>query len=413
MKTACPHCDSLLTLTEEQIQQRQGMVRCGVCRQVFNALEYLVEDDYPVLQEQDDEPVLMPNQSGPASFRSSTVALSSAVPSSASVSIKGGSGSPVSATPSQGMRTAATAQIRSTSSSTVSHTGYETSDAQQMSAHRSHQSEPRTSSASVHASSSAPMSTPMREPAQGHAATPSTAPTAVHIHLNQGTMMSGAHKSSVTHEIGSHASHDSYEDEYYIDQASARRGSKDANFSIQSDSSYEEDYSDYVPSRSGGGGLFWFFLVLVAIALFAGQFMYVFRNQISTILPSSRPLLIQMCGFLKCNLGFSKSIEDLELSQVNVGVDSSLKPNAGEHGLRLQANLLNKGTVASEWPSLILTLKNATGSVSNRKVIEPKQYVLPEMLMQNFQPGAQVLINLPFILSGDAVSNYELGLFFP
>ena len=163
----------------------------------------------------------------------------------------------------------------------------------------------------------------------------------------------------------------------------------------------------------GGGGLLWFFLVLVAIALFAGQFMYVFRNQISTILPSSRPLLIQMCGFLKCDLGFSKSIEDLELSQVNVGVDSSLKPNAGEHGLRLQANLLNKGAVASEWPSLVLTLKNATGSVSNRKVIEPRQYVLPELLMQNFQPGAQVSINLPFILSGDTVSNYELGLFFP
>ena len=98
---------------------------------------------------------------------------------------------------------------------------------------------------------------------------------------------------------------------------------------------------------------------------------------------------------------------------MNVGVDSSLKPNAGEHGLRLQANLLNKGAVASEWPSLVLTLKNATGSVSNRKVIEPRQYVLPELLMQNFQPGAQVSINLPFILSGDTVSNYELGLFFP
>ena len=116
---------------------------------------------------------------------------------------------------------------------------------------------------------------------------------------------------------------------------------------------------------------------------------------------------------MQCDLGFSKSIEDLELSQVNVGMDSSLKPATNEQGMRLQASLLNKGAVATEWPALVLTLKNATGSVSNRKVIEPRQYVLAEQLMQKFQPGASVSINLPFILSGDTVSNYELGLFFP
>lgn len=381
MKTACPHCDSHLTLTEEQIQQRQGMVRCGVCRQVFNALEHLLEDDYPVLQE-DDEPILMPSHSEPTFARSSSVA-----PSSASVSIKGGSGSYQALSPSA-TRSAPPIPEFISNKPTPSPVTASTPAQTQASA---------STSSSVHAAN----------------VSPSAAPTSVHIHLNQGTVTPSAGKSGVTHEISAHTQQDDYADEYYIDQAAPRRGAKDASFSIQSDSSYEEDYNDYVPSRSGGGGLLWFFLVLVAIALFAGQFMYVFRNQISTILPSSRPLLIQMCGFLKCDLGFSKSIEDLELSQVNVGVDSSLKPNAGEHGLRLQANLLNKGAVASEWPSLVLTLKNATGSVSNRKVIEPRQYVLPELLMQNFQPGAQVSINLPFILSGDTVSNYELGLFFP
>lgn len=55
MKTCCPQCDTVLTLTQQQVAQRNGMVRCGVCRHVFNALEHLYEEeDYPVLSEDQD-----------------------------------------------------------------------------------------------------------------------------------------------------------------------------------------------------------------------------------------------------------------------------------------------------------------------------------------------------------------------
>lgn len=404
MKTACPHCDSHLTLTQEQTQQRQGMVRCGVCRQVFNALEHLIEDDYPIL-EQDDEPVLMPSsQASRQALRPESSARY-----------------PTQHIPPQ--RHQATSH-QATSYQPTSHQAYSHDsednfdDEQTPAAHveppRGHVSLQRASASTASRASTAPAS--------------ATVPTAVHIHLNQSpssnststpTMTtSSAHAyeyaergtANVVHELGSSQVRIE-DDDYYIDHAAARRAPRDTEFSIQSDSSYDEEYAEYEPRRSGG--MFWFFLVLIAIALLIGQFTYVFRNQISTLLPSARPMLVQMCGFLNCHLGFSKSIEDLELSQVNVGIDSSLKPNAGEQGLRLQAQLLNKGSAASEWPSLVLTLKNATGSVTNRKVIEPRQYVLPEQLMQNFLAGAQVLINLPFILSGAEVSNYELGLFFP
>lgn len=390
MKTACPHCDSLLTLTEDQINQRQGMVRCGVCRQVFNAVEHLVEDDYPVLLE-DDEPVLMPSRPSVAPSVIPKAKLASAVASSTVV------------TSTEQENESDFTLARSSRGALPAEPDFELNQAQ------------------VHGSSARPQHSFEAPPASSHgsAANPSVphmsaaAPAAVHIHLNQHPQPrnSGHDDRQANHQLGSSARQQDSDDDYYIEQTVTRRGAKDAEFSIQSDSSYEDEYSDYVSRRSGG--LLWFFLMILALTIFVAQFVYVFRNQISTLLPSARPMLIQMCGFLNCDLGFSKSIEDLELSQVNVGMDSSLKPKAGEQGLRLQANLLNKGTLATEWPSLVLTLKNETGSVSNRKVIEPRQYVLAEQLMQNFQPGAQISINLPFILSGDVVSNYELGLFFP
>ena len=394
MKTACPHCDSLLTLTEEQINQRQGMVRCGVCRQVFNAVEHLVEDDYPVLQE-DDEPVLMPSRPSvtpsiapsvmPSAKQASTVASSTVV------------------TSTQQVDESEHSLARGTRGALRAEPDFELNQTQALGSSNRPQHSFDARTASSHGST-ANTTVP-------HVST--AAPAAVHIHLNQHPQPrnSGHEDRQTNHQLGASVRHQDSEDDYYIEQTVARRGSKDAEFSIQSDSSYEDDYSDYVPRSSGG--LLWFFLALLALAIFAAQFVYVFRNQISTVLPSARPMLIQMCGFLNCDLGFSKSIEDLELSQVNVGMDSSLKPKAGEQGLRLQANLLNNGSLATEWPSLVLTLKNETGSVSNRKVIEPRQYVIAEQLMQNFQPGAQISINLPFILSGDVVSNYELGLFFP
>ena len=42
MKTACPHCDTVFTITDEQLDLADGMVRCGVCDEVFSAL---VQDD--------------------------------------------------------------------------------------------------------------------------------------------------------------------------------------------------------------------------------------------------------------------------------------------------------------------------------------------------------------------------------
>ena len=38
MKTECPHCHTIFKVSQQQLELADGMVRCGVCQQVFNAL---------------------------------------------------------------------------------------------------------------------------------------------------------------------------------------------------------------------------------------------------------------------------------------------------------------------------------------------------------------------------------------
>ena len=39
MQTQCPHCDTKFRVTETQVQAADGLVRCGICEEVFNAIE--------------------------------------------------------------------------------------------------------------------------------------------------------------------------------------------------------------------------------------------------------------------------------------------------------------------------------------------------------------------------------------
>jgi len=39
MQTQCPHCDTRFRVTEAQVSMADGYVRCGVCKEVFNAYE--------------------------------------------------------------------------------------------------------------------------------------------------------------------------------------------------------------------------------------------------------------------------------------------------------------------------------------------------------------------------------------
>jgi predicted Zn finger-like uncharacterized protein len=38
MKTECPHCNTIFSISQQQLELADGMVRCGMCNEVFSAL---------------------------------------------------------------------------------------------------------------------------------------------------------------------------------------------------------------------------------------------------------------------------------------------------------------------------------------------------------------------------------------
>lgn len=53
MQVECPHCKTIFNLTNEQLKVADGMVRCGLCKQVFNALE---DDPFYTTENEAEQP---------------------------------------------------------------------------------------------------------------------------------------------------------------------------------------------------------------------------------------------------------------------------------------------------------------------------------------------------------------------
>ncbi|WP_071057803.1 zinc-ribbon and DUF3426 domain-containing protein [Pelistega sp. MC2] len=376
MKTCCPHCETVLTLTEQQLEQRNGMVRCGVCRQVFNALEHLYEeeDDYPVLSEQEHSvPTVQASKVNPIKRETPAYhATTRERQAEAVIDVK------PAITPD-------------------------------------------------------PVYTP---PVQSYTPASPQQPS-VHIHLNQPVQSTQSNSNESAHTIRNESvssQHyrgepslrlsndyaDSNTGDYYIGDNQRRR----EDHVIRSDYAedqydrddrvYGDDDYEYERPRSSGSGMLWFVIVLLALLLAVGQIFYVFRNQISNTFPATRPFIMQLCGVFKCEVGVKKSVDNIAIINHHLNPEKNTTAKAGEQVLRLQATIVNKTDLPQEWPVLILKLKNQQGAVMISKNIEPKEYLTSEQVLQPLAPKAQVPINLPFKLTiQDSLSSYEVNVFYP
>ena len=52
MLTRCPHCRTAFRVTPEQLKVHHGVVRCGTCREIFNALDSLTDEVAVVIAQQ-------------------------------------------------------------------------------------------------------------------------------------------------------------------------------------------------------------------------------------------------------------------------------------------------------------------------------------------------------------------------
>ena len=58
MQTQCPHCNTRFRVTQTQVDAADGLVRCGVCKQVFNAFEVAAQHEHqaPLFSDESEAP---------------------------------------------------------------------------------------------------------------------------------------------------------------------------------------------------------------------------------------------------------------------------------------------------------------------------------------------------------------------
>ena len=176
---------------------------------------------------------------------------------------------------------------------------------------------------------------------------------------------------------------------------------------VQRDTEYDD------PEHSSGSGLIWFLAVLFALIILFAQGAVVFRNQIVSVAPTLRPQLVQLCSFVGCEVGYTRSVRHLAILKPALRQVNSPSATPEVHSYRLHAVLKNNDTIAQPLPSLVLSLKDASESVSARRIIKPEEYLLPDAQKRAFQPNDEIAIDLPVQVSRTDVAGFELSLFYP
>ncbi len=80
--------------------------------------------------------------------------------------------------------------------------------------------------------------------------------------------------------------------------------------------------------------------------------------------------------------------------------------------LTLVALLRNQGDTVQSWPSIDLQLKGADGKVFVRKAFLPAQYLRAEEIPAGMPAHSETEIRIPFELAGEAPTGFELTLFY-
>lgn len=148
---------------------------------------------------------------------------------------------------------------------------------------------------------------------------------------------------------------------------------------------------------------------LLAVLLLIGQLLIHYRSTIIAQQPETRPTFLAVCEVLGCEVSLPK---DVNL----ISIDSSdLSPNTAHPGvLHLTATLRNRAAFAQSWPHLEVTLTNAQERPLLRRALTPEDYLPPEAtLAQGFPARSEQVVQLSLTAADIPAVGYRLYIFYP
>jgi predicted Zn finger-like uncharacterized protein len=155
--------------------------------------------------------------------------------------------------------------------------------------------------------------------------------------------------------------------------------------------------------------LAWSLAVLVVLGIFVVQAAYVFRAELAQAEPDLRPLLLDMCSVLDCDIPLPRKPDLVGIEASDLHPDPQQKPL-----LVLAATLKNRAPFAQDYPHLELTLTDVRDQPVLRKVLSPVEYLVQGTnAREGFAANGDLTVSL-WLDTGEVVaSGYRLYLFYP
>lgn len=145
---------------------------------------------------------------------------------------------------------------------------------------------------------------------------------------------------------------------------------------------------------------------IVLTAALALQAAYQLRDTIAARWPQTRPLLSAMCERLDCAVAPLRRIDD-------IAVESSSLTRTAEPGadaLRLTVVLRNRGELALAIPMVDLSLTDGNGELVARRALAAGDF---ERAPATLAPASETSLQLAFSTDGRRVAGYTVEIFYP
>jgi predicted Zn finger-like uncharacterized protein len=152
---------------------------------------------------------------------------------------------------------------------------------------------------------------------------------------------------------------------------------------------------------------YWLLFLAGLLALLAGlQSVYAMRTQIAAERPQFKPLLMQACAALHCQISLPKNLDLLSID------DSDMQEEeAHENVIKFSSLLINNASYAQAYPNIELTLTATDDQPVLRRLVKPSEY-----LKANSDEAAgiaareEVRVNLAINVKDLAVAGYRVLL---
>jgi predicted Zn finger-like uncharacterized protein len=152
---------------------------------------------------------------------------------------------------------------------------------------------------------------------------------------------------------------------------------------------------------------YWLVFGSLFLAILAGlQTVYANRTQIAAEYPQFKPMLVQACTALQCDIALPKNLDLLTIDDSDMQEDED-----HENVIKFSSLLINNANHAQTYPDIELTLTAADDQPVLRRLIKPNEYLKANTdLAAGFAAREEVRVNLAINVKDLAVAGYRVLL---